>query len=290
MLFRSTPGIYDLTEPLQVTRTDAVILGLGYATLRPVKGTAAMSIANVDGVTVSGILFDAGEVRSGELLQVGSGLSQVRHGQDPVSLHDIFFRVGGAAVGKTDANLVINSNDVIVDHTWIWRADHGKGVGWTENESANGLIVHGSDVTVYGLFVEHHQKYQVLWDGDRGRTYFYQSEIPYDPPDQTSWRSASDKKGWASYKVADDVKQHHAWGIGVYSVFTYPNVELSQAIEVPETLGVRFTHMITVALVDKGGILSVIDGQGGAAVTNPRTTPKMAEFPARSVVKGSGIH
>lgn len=279
-----TPGIYDLTEPLQVTRTDAVIIGLGYATLRPVKGTAAMSVANVDGVTVSGILFDAGEVRSGELLQVGSGLSQVRHGQDPVSLHDIFFRVGGAAVGKTNANLVINSNDVIVDHTWIWRADHGKGVGWTENESANGLIVHGSDVTVYGLFVEHHQKYQVLWDGDRGRTYFYQSEIPYDPPDQASWRSASDKKGWASYKVADDVKQHHAWGIGVYSVFTYPNVELSQAIEAPETLGVRFTHMITVALVDKGGILSVIDGQGGAAVTNPRTTPKVAEFPARYLV------
>lgn len=274
-----TPGNYDLAEPLKVTRKDTVVLGLGFATLRPVRGTAAMTIADVDGVTISGLLFDAGELRSPNLLRVGSGISQVRHKDNPVSLHDIFFRVGGAAVGKVDTNLVIESNDVIVDHTWIWRADHGEGVGWTANESANGLVVNGSDVTIYGLFVEHHQKYQVVWNGERGRTYFYQSEIPYDPPNQTSWTSPEGKKGWTSYKVADTVKTHQAWGLGVYSVFTYPDVELDQAIEVPETPGVQFTHMITVALVDKGGILTVIDGKGGPATTKPPKTSKVTEFP-----------
>ena len=61
-----------------------------------------------------------------------------------------------------------------------------QGVGWNQNLSANGMVVNGNNVTVYGLFVEHHQEFQVLWNGNGGRTYFYQSEIPYDPPDQAS--------------------------------------------------------------------------------------------------------
>ena len=83
-------------------------------------------------------------------------------------------------------------NDTIIDHTWIWRADHGTGVGWDSNLSDNGLVVNGDHVTTYGLFVEHHQQFQVLWNGNYGRTYFYQSEIPYDPPDQASYTSAKD--------------------------------------------------------------------------------------------------
>jgi hypothetical protein len=79
-------------------------------------------------------------------------------------------------------SLAINSSDVLVDHTWIWRADHGTGVGWENNTAANGMIVAGDDVTAYGLFVEHYQEFQVLWKGNGGRTYFYQSEIPYDLP------------------------------------------------------------------------------------------------------------
>ena len=77
-------------------------------------------------------------------------------------------------------------------------------------------MVNGNNVTLYGLFVEHHQQFQVLWNGERGRTYFYQSEIPYDPPDQASYTSAPGVKGWASYKVADSVTHHEAWGLGVY--------------------------------------------------------------------------
>jgi hypothetical protein len=275
-----TPGIYDLNEAIDIQRKDTVVYGLGFATLHPINGTAAMTIADVDGVIVAGLLFDAGAVGSPVLLQVGALGSRQRHTSDPISLHDLFFRVGGADVGKVAANLIINSSDTLVDHTWIWRADHGKGVGWTENVSENGLIVNGSDVAIYGLFVEHHQQYQVLWNGERGRTYFYQSEIPYDPPIQALWSTPTGSEGWPSYKVNDAVKQHEAWGLGVYSVFRKPNVNLSRAIETPVTPKIAFHHMITVALDNLGQITHVIDNEGEATITAPhRLTPKVAEFP-----------
>ena len=277
-----TPGIYDLTEPIQVTRPDTVVLGLGFATLRPIKGTAAMTVADAGGVDVAGLLFDAGPEVSPVLLEVGSDATKTRHAENPTVLHDVFFRVGGAGAGRTQVNLRINSNDVIVDHTWIWRADHGDGVGWTSNASANGLVVNGNDVTVYGLFVEHHQEFQVLWNGNGGRTYFYQSEIPYDPPDQPSYTSAKGTNGWASYKVSDSVTTHEAWGLGIYSVFEQPNVVLSRAIEVPKKPAVRFHHIITVALGDLGEISNVIDDAGGATRIKPRVTPKVMDFPSMS--------
>jgi hypothetical protein len=225
------------------------------------------------------LLIDAGPVQSPVLLQVGPHVSHAIHTKNPISLHDVFFRDGGAAVGRTIGNLEINSNNTIVDHTWIWRADHGSGVGWNQNVSANGLVVNGNNVTIYGLFVEHHQQFQVLWNGNGGRTYFYQSEIPYDPPDQASYTSTPGVNGWASYKVADNVTTHEAWGLGIYSVFRHPNVLLTRAIEVPKTPDVKFHHMITVALDNLGEISNVIDDKGGATATKPRVTPKLAEFP-----------
>jgi hypothetical protein len=292
-----TPGIYDLAEPIRVTRPGTVVLGLGFATLLPIHGTAALTTADVDGIDIAGILFDAGPEISPALLEVGPeenqgapfkpgvGLSgafpasKPRHRDNPITLHDVFFRVGGAGVGRTQTNLLINSNDVIVDHTWIWRADHGEGVGWASNTSMNGLVVNGEDVTIYGLFVEHHQQFQVLWNGNGGRTYFYQSEIPYDPPEQRSYSSAPGVNGWASYKVADSVATHEAWGLGIYSVFIEPNVTLSRAIEVPTKPAIRFHHMITVALGDKGEISNVINDKGGPTAIKPRVTPKVSDFP-----------
>lgn len=275
-----TPGIYDLDAPIKVTRANAVVMGLGFATLRTVNGTAAMTVADVDGVDVAGVLIDAGEEISPVLMEVGREGSRTSHAKNPILLHDVFFRDGGAAVGRAKVNLLVNANDTIIDHTWIWRADHGAGVGWTSNVSDNGLVVNGNNVTAYGLFVEHHEQFQVLWKGERGRTYFYQSEIPYDPPDQQSYTSAPGVNGWASYKVADGVASHEAWGLGIYSVFRHPNVNLTRAIEVPVRPGVRFHHMITVALDDKGEISNVIDDKGGPTKLAPhRVDPKVAEFP-----------
>ena len=274
-----TPGIYDLTEPIHVPRPDTVVLGLGFATLRPTRGTAAMTTADADGIILAGLLFDAGQLSSPVLLEVGGAGSKANHSRNPISLHDIFFRVGGAGPARADVNLRINSNDTIVDHTWIWRADHGEGAGWTSNPSRNGLVVNGDNVTIYGLFVEHHQQFQVLWNGNGGRTYFYQSEIPYDPPTQGSYTSEPGVNGWASYKVADSVTTHEAWGLGVYSVFRKPNVVLSRAIEVPKKSGIKFHDMITVALDDKGEITHVINDQGRAATTKPMTPAKVTSFP-----------
>jgi hypothetical protein len=274
-----TPGIYDLDAPIQVTRPHTVVLGIGFATLHPVKGTAAMTTADADGIAIAGLLFDAGLSESPVLLQVGPEGSRSRHAKDPITLHDVFFRVGGAAVGRTKVNLRINSSDTLVDHTWIWRADHGEGVGWDLNTSANGLVVNGSDVTIYGLFVEHHQQFQVLWQGNGGRTYFYQSEIPYDPPNQASYASAPGVNGWASYKVADGVTSHEAWGLGVYSVFIYPEVVLTRAIETPKRPEIRFHDMITVALGEHGAIKHVINDTGEATAMTPRVTPKVTGYP-----------
>jgi hypothetical protein len=279
-----TPGIYELTEPIRVTRTNTIVLGLGFATLKPTQGTAALTIADADGVIVAGLLVDAGPVESPVLVEVGPEGSHANHARNPIELADIFFRVGGAGVGRAVVDLRINSNDTIVDHTWIWRADHGSGVGWNLNTSANGIVVNGNRVTAYGLFVEHHQQYQVLWNGNAGRTYFYQSEIPYDPPDQASYSSGVDANGqringWASYKVAAGVVSHEAWGLGVYSVFRHPKVVLTRAIEVPTTPDVRFHHMITIALDNLGEISHVIDDAGGPATAQPHVMQKLAEFP-----------
>ncbi|MGH9588480.1 MAG: coagulation factor 5/8 type domain-containing protein [Acidobacteriaceae bacterium] len=274
-----TPGDYDLSEPIRVTRPGTVVLGMGFATLKPTNGTAAMTTADANGIIIEGLLFDAGPKESPVLLRVGPQGSKADHRSDPISLHDVFFRVGGAGPGRTRVNLEVNSNNTIIDHTWIWRADHGRGVGWTVNTSDNGLVVNGNDVTAYGLFVEHHQQFQVLWNGNGGRTYFYQSEIPYDPPTQASYTSAPGTDGWASYKVADDVTSHEAWGMGIYSVFIYPNVVLTRAVEAPKRPGVRFHHIITVALGHHGAILNVINDKGGSTQMNPRVTPKVTNYP-----------
>ena len=277
-----TPGIYNLDEPIRVTHPNTVVLGLGFATLHPTHGNAALTTDDADGIILAGLLIDAGETLSPVLVQIGPHNSSARHERNPISLSDIFFRVGGAGIGRTNINLEINANDTLVDHTWIWRADHGKGVGWDKNLSNNGLVVNANNVTIYGLFVEHHQQFQVLWNGNHGRTYFYQSEIPYDPPNQAAYSSATGTDGWASYKVANEVTDHQAWGLGIYSVFTYPNVYLSHAIEVPITPNVSFHDMITVCLLSNGGIRHIIDNAGDPTVCAPpkRVDPKLTLFPA----------
>ena len=95
-----TPGIYELTDAIRVTRANTVVLGMGFATLKPVNGTAAMTTADVDGVIIAGLLFDAGVAKSPVLLEVGPQGRKARHAKNPISLHDVFFRVGGAGVGS----------------------------------------------------------------------------------------------------------------------------------------------------------------------------------------------
>jgi hypothetical protein len=247
-----TPGIYHLESSLQISRSNTVVLGLGFPTLIPDQGTAAMTVADVDGVKVGGILFEAGASNSPTLFQIGESGSSTSHATDPLFVYDIFCRAGGAALGSTACMVTINSHDVVGDNFWLWRADHGQGVGWNANKNANGLIVNGDNVTLYGLFVEHCQQYQTLWNGNGGRVYFYQSEMPYDPPSQDAWRHG-DSNGYASYKVADNVKTHEAWGLGVYCVFHNGPVVADNAIETPTAPTIKMHHIIAVRLGGRSG-------------------------------------
>ncbi|GAB2727336.1 RICIN domain-containing protein [Streptomyces bullii] len=258
-----TPGVYHLNQTLRVTRPGTVVLGLGLATLIPDNGITAMTVTDVDGVKLAGLLFDAGTTNSAQLLEMGPSGSSADHGADPSSLHDVFLRVGGPAVGKATTSLTINSDDVIGDHLWIWRADHGDGVGWTVNTADTGLVVNGDDVTMYGLFVEHYQKHQTVWNGNGGRTYFYQNEMPYDPPNQAAWMNGS-TQGYAAYKVANSVTSHQAYGLGSYCYFNVnPSVTAERAIEAPNHPNVRFRSMVTVSLGGTGTIRHVVNDRGG---------------------------
>ncbi|MET9271987.1 discoidin domain-containing protein [Kribbella sp. NPDC003557] len=263
-----TPGVYHLNDTIRVNRPNTVVLGLGLATLIPDTGQAAISVADVDGVKLAGLLVDAGPVNSPVLIQVGPAGSTASHAANPTSLHNVYARVGGAHVGKATVSVQVNSNDVIGDHLWLWRGDHGDGVGWTVNTAANGLVVNGNDVTMYGLFVEHYQQYEVLWNGNGGRTYFFQNEFPYDVPDQASWSSGGGTQGWAAYKVANGVTSHEAWGVGSYCFFS-PNTSIvaARSFEVPDTAGVRFHDLVSVSLGGVGTIANVINSTGGTANT-----------------------
>ncbi|BBH68390.1 hypothetical protein ACTI_50750 [Actinoplanes sp. OR16] len=259
-----TPGTYTINQTINVTRANTVVLGLGLATFVPQNGVVPMRVADVDGVKVAGIMFDAGTTNSPVLMEVGPDGSSADHAANPTSLHDVFFRIGGSIAGKATVSLKVNSDDVIGDHTWIWRADHGNGgtVGWTINTADTGLIVNGDDMTFYGLFVEHYQKYQTIWNGENGRTYFYQNEMPYDPPNQAAYMNGS-TRGYAAYKVADAVNNHQAWGLGSYAYFNVnPSVVNERAFEVPAKPGVRFTSMVTVSLGGTGTINRIINNSG----------------------------
>jgi hypothetical protein len=241
-----TPGIYPLEAPLVVSRADTVLLGLGLATLVPSNGTPAIAIADVDGVRMGGLIFDAGPTNSSTLVEIGTAPTSVNHSQDPTVLYDSFCRVGGATPGMASSCVTVNSNDVIGDNLWLWRADHGAGVGWTSNVSPTGLVVNGDRVIMYGLAVEHFQQYQTLWNGNDGQVYFYQSEMPYDPPTQAAWMNGT-TNGYASYKVAAAVTTHTGLGLGVYSAFRN-DVQADDAFEGPAATGVGMHHLVTVWL------------------------------------------
>jgi hypothetical protein len=274
-----TPGVYRLERALRVTRPGTVVLGLGMPSLTTDSGDAVVRVADVDGVRLAGFLVDAGKRSSPTLLEIGDRFSHRDHHRDPISVQDVFVRVGGPWAGKADVSFTINANDTIIDNIWAWRADHGQGVGWDVNTAATGVVVNGDDVTAYGLFVEHYQKYQTIWSGERGRTIFYQSELPYDPPSQAAWQHGG-VRGWASYKVGDRVHRHEAWGLGVYAYFNQGvDIREERAIEVPVKPGVVFHDMVTVFLNGSGGIEHTIN-EAGTATVGSFGTSYVVRYPA----------
>jgi hypothetical protein len=267
-----TPGVYDVDRSILVLRPHTVVLGMGIATLTAVNGAVPLQIADVKGVDVAGIMIDAGTVNSPALMRVGTRLGSLfglgRDPSDPTVLQDVFFRIGGPHVGKASLTLEVNSDNTILEDIWAWRADHGVAgsVGWDVNTADTGVVVNGANVTALGLFVEHYQKYNVIWNGENGKTIFFQNELPYDAPNQAAWQHDG-LLGWAAYKVADRVKTHEAWGVGSY-IFTNvdPTIHASHGFEVPVTPGVKFHDLLTVNL--SAGTIDHVINDTGAPVSN----------------------
>ena len=266
-----TPGIYNVDKTIKVKRADTIVLGLGMATLEAQNGVVPMTVADVPGVEISGLIFDAGPVNSPVLLQVGKPHAHKSDPDDPTVLHDVFFRIGGPHVGKATLSLEVNSDDTILDDVWAWRADHGNGVGWTINTADTGVVVNGDDVVATGLFSEHYQKYDVFWAGENGKTIMFQNEMPYDPPNQAAWRHDG-VLGWAAYKVAKGVRSHEAWGLGSYCFFNVdPTIHATNAFEVPVTPHVKLHDILSLSISNTGTIDHVVNGFGPA--TPADTTP-----------------
>ena len=283
-----TPGVYDVDQSIRAKRADTIVIGLGIATLTAVNGAVPLTVADVKGVDISGLMIDAGSVNSPALLQIGTqhaGNGQARQhnnwsdASDPTGIQDVFFRIGGPHAGKATVALQVNSDNAILDDVWAWRADHGQGVGWTVNTADTGVVVNGDNVTATGLFVEHFQKYNVLWNGENGKTVFFQNEMPYDAPNQAAWQHDG-VLGYAAYKVADSVTTHEAWGLGSY-IYTNvnPSLHASNAFEVPHTAGVKMHDLLTVSLNGAGTIDHVINGIGAPVTPTHQGPTYVVSYP-----------
>ena len=276
-----TPGVYDLRAPILVTRPNTIVLGLGFPTLVPQNGTAAMHVLGVPGVKLSGMIFDAGPKISPVLLQLGGPLAAgTGRPADPSLVQDVFFRIGGATAGSATNSLVVNSSDVILDDVWAWRADHGAGAGWTGNVADTGLVVNGNNVTAYGLAVEHYQKNEVIWNGQGGEDIFFQNEMPYDPPSQAAWMSGPATDGYPAFLISARVRSFSGYGLGSYCFFNQGvPIESATAFSVPDTPGVQLNDVLTRFLNGSGSIDHVVNGTGAAVTADSPGPTYLASYP-----------
>jgi hypothetical protein len=288
-----TPGVYNVDRTIKVKRADTVVLGLGFATLTAANGTVPMTVADVPGVDIAGLIFDAGPANSPTLLQIGTqhasnGAARDNNGwsnpADPTGLQDVFFRIGGPHAGKATVSLQVNSDNVILDDIWAWRADHGTGVGWTANTADTGLVVNGDNVTATGLFVEHYQKFQVIWNGDNGTDVFFQSEMPYDVPSQAAWMSSPTTDGYAAVLISPTARHFTGYGMGTYSFFNQGiDIFADHAYEAPNPANVQMHDLLTIFLDPAhgmGGIRNVINDTGGpSTIANPDVPVTVTSYP-----------
>ena len=284
-----TPGVYKVGKTIKVKRADTVVLGMGLATMTAIQGAVVMEVADVPGVDLAGVTIDAGAKNSPVLLQVGKdhGHNHKSDPRNPTALQDVFFRIGGPNVGKADLSLEVNSDNVILDDIWAWRADHGKAgtVGWAVNTAKTGVVVNGDNVTATGFFVEHYQQHNVVWNGDGGKVVLFQNELAYDPPSQAAWMQAPGVKGWSAFKVGKWVRTFNGYGMGSYSFFNQGvDVYADNAFEVPTTLPPGSLHNLLTVFLDptngKGGILNVVNGTGGSStIANPSTPVTVVDYP-----------
>lgn len=263
-----TPGVYWLDETLTVQFDGQMILGLGLATLIPTQGNSVIQVLDdLTNVRVAGLLLEAGAQTSSSLFQWGTSSSISRSSQAiPAGvMSDIFARVGGPVSYETSADTMvhINTDGVIGDNLWLWRADHTvDGLVYnSSNPCFHGLQVDGDDVIMYGLAAEHTLQDLTVWNGENGATFFYQSELPYD-----ATQDNFGNEGYVGYRVASHVQNHTGHGIGVYHFFRDYAVTVASGISSSSEVMEQFNSPLTVFLNGLGTITHIINDEG--ATTN----------------------
>jgi hypothetical protein len=278
-----TPGIYKFNNSIIPIFDNQVILGIGLATLvGPTNGKPCIYVpSKLRNIRIAGLMLQAskldGTIKKSDscLLTIGEKNNTETPDENNVSavLSDIFIRVGGSDLDRgvsTDTMVKIHSNFVIIDHLWAWVSDHSKLLNGEvplpkekyhlvqngEFSCNIGLHVTGNNVFAYGLFVEHCDKYMVYWEGDKGQTYFYQSEFAYHINEYYG------KMDYCSYYVSENVEEHLCIGGGAYSFCRDYECIITSGFECPIKPGIKFYNVFTRYLNGNNGIKSVINGEG----------------------------
>ena len=254
------PGRYQLSSAIHVP-AGKFVLGLGMAELQCIAGNSCLEVSGSHAI-VAGVMLAAGYQQSETLLNVSRQLGNANSNEQSTYLFDIFCRVGESSTvrqgsGPTTKNCVtINADYVVGDNLWLWRADHDLASGqssnpvdnlvkWDQDVTQHGLVVNGDNVTMLGLFSEHHQASNVLWNGNEGKTYFYQSELAYDAP--KDWQCADlpigMMVGCPSYTVGENVTSHTGYGLSAYTYFQQ-DVMISTGFLAPLNDRILLKHLV----------------------------------------------
>ena len=281
------PGIYKLGGVIDVP-DNKVVLGIGLPTLICENDIGHCMKIGSEGVKIAGITFDAGTKGNlsdnrNTLLTVGEkGEGNVAN---PTVLQDVYCRIARITEDQESPSayscITINADYIIGQHLWLWRGDHdiqSQKVPWSINQAQYGLIVYGSHVKMYGLFVEHFENYQTVWDGQNGTITFYQSEMPYFLPENSGNGNklvnctlpdgvledkpyTETREVCPSLYVTENADGFKGIGMGVYCYF--PNklgqktIKADAAIHAGESVTIGFSHIVTYWL--DGDIKSGID-------------------------------
>jgi len=261
------PGHYYLDEPIKIEKDFQVILGIGMVTLISTHGNSCVEVGDVKGVRVAGIIMEPGSNTPGNHLLRWGKRKSFGDQRSPGVMSDVFARVGGRNNSTAEERQIhtmvrIDQSHVIVDHSWLWRADHDVAglVRNRRNHVAHGLEVNGNHVKTYGLFVEHTLGNLLQWNGEDGAVYMYQSELPYDVT-QANYAD----RGYHSYHVDQRVRRHQSYGAGVYTYFRDHDVLMDMGLKTPWGIEIKFTNAFIKQLNGFGGIKHILNDQGGSA-------------------------
>ena len=247
-----SPGRYKIDTTINLS--GQLLFGLGLPVLTSTKNNTIISGYG----KICGIIFDAGGQGSQVLVDLNDSNQSY--------LWDIICRVGGGDnhdnIYSVDTMLHIGGDNSVLDNVWCWVADHYADdnlyVGWDKAICQIGVHVTGNNVSAYGLFAEHTRNRNVLWEGNNGEVYMFQSELNYYVPD------GFDTSEFVSYEIGKNVGNHKLYGAGAYSFFEKIPQTSPSGFKWTSPTNVDYQNLVTVFLNGFGGISHIFNDTGPA--------------------------